>query len=1057
MNNAGINNKNYEFIQAVDGYQLKPSEYYHTLFKNNDFGYRLGVMGCALSHYNLWTQLLDDHEHDYYMIMEDDFTLGDHFLNKLVALEPYFKAQEFIFLSYSMFAAHRNEYKSLYYENNMNNIKMTGLNRNIYIGGFFSYTINKAGAQKMVDYIKLNGIKHGIDYLIKINHNLNAVELQPFITFSNWDETGAGTVDSNIQQKYETMNFDKLTDNIDDDLDIDDVIFEDEADDAELILLKSKFTLYPQLDIIQEQKHHNHSHNLRSLLQKALDNDNCMAVNTLGVFKSYDTAQSLNFAPSKHYMCTDGIYVKNEALSYVNLMTSKNITNSNICFIHSCTLKTHGTKVLEEYISLILSSKLIDQLHALYIINIGEIIDTNLFMNKKIIIINLSRYVLSYEIKTINAIHNFSKRNPNNNILYIHTKGITHVNEIVANVESWARMMLYFLVTKHENCIKLLGEYDVAGCNYSLMPCRHYSGNFWWATTNYISTLNIIGLTEPRHACEFWLLKPAFVKQKTLHNSNVNNYFVNYTPDFYVNTDIMSGIYGMHYYSENLPAIYINKNLSLLNSIKLCLLNDEYDFVTSTGEFKKLTPDIKLNYKEYNYLYIKLKVLLGYEGECTLINVRDKTGVYCFCDDDDNNIDLYDTVYIFSNNNDNIDTDKIKYIPLTNIVHKYNLIRTFSENNPRSKVVIIIHKANISDDIIRKCLNQINKIICHPNFYIANCSYLLTLRYLINDDVHSWISNNNNNTIIKKYHNHNHIKIKMMCNWCSSKDLCKEWSNMYNTDNSWNNNITMTDSDDADYFVIINKPCISNTYYDPKKTIIFQMEPWVNNPSHNWGVKTWNAWATPDPSKFLAVRGRKTEYHNNAFWQLEQTCTQLTNDPIIKTKLISSICSSKYFDEGHIARIDLLKYIESKNDSIIIIDIYNFDNHHQFKNYRGPVTPYIDKSKGMMSYKYYFMIENNYERNFITEKIWEPILCESLVFYYGCPNVSDYINPLAYVQLDINDYEKSFQIIKQAIAEDWHSQRLNIIKAEKKKILEKLAFFPVISEIITEYIHNHKQ
>ena len=110
-----------------------------------------------------------------------------------------------------------------------------------------------------------------------------------------------------------------------------------------------------------------------------------------------------------------------------------------------------------------------------------------------------------------------------------------------------------------------------------------------------------------------------------------------------------------------------------------------------------------------------------------------------------------------------------------------------------------------------------------------------------------------------------------------------------------------------------------------------------------------------------------------------------------------------------------------------------------------------------MSYKYYFMIENNYERNFITEKIWEPILCESLVFYYGCPNVSDYINPLAYVQLDINDYEKSFQIIKQAIAEDWHSQRLNIIKAEKKKILEKLAFFPVISEIITEYIHNHKQ
>jgi hypothetical protein len=38
------------------------------------------------------------------------------------------------------------------------------------------------------------------------------------------------------------------------------------------------------------------------------------------------------------------------------------------------------------------------------------------------------------------------------------------------------------------------------------------------------------------------------------------------------------------------------------------------------------------------------------------------------------------------------------------------------------------------------------------------------------------------------------------------------------------------------------------------------------------------------------------------------------------------------------------------------------------------------------------MMENNFERNYITEKLWEPILCETLVFYYGCPNITDYIN-----------------------------------------------------------------
>jgi hypothetical protein len=227
------------------------------------------------------------------------------------------------------------------------------------------------------------------------------------------------------------------------------------------------------------------------------------------------------------------------------------------------------------------------------------------------------------------------------------------------------------------------------------------------------------------------------------------------------------------------------------------------------------------------------------------------------------------------------------------------------------------------------------------------------------------------------------------------------------------------------------------------------MEPWVNDLSKPWGVKTWSEWAEPDPSKFLAVRGRKTDHHNNAFWQLELTLNDLQNPDLFeKTKVttVSSICSSKYFDEGHIARIDFLKFLEAKDD--LQLDIYNQDNKHGFTNYRGPVSPYIDKSHGIKQYKYYFMMENNYESNFITEKLWEPILCETLVFYYGCPNVANYIDPRAFVQLDVNDFEQSYQIIKQAIKEDWWSQRIEIIKKEKRRILEELAFFPVTDKII---------
>ena len=52
----------------------------------------------------------------------------------------------------------------------------------------------------------------------------------------------------------------------------------------------------------------------------------------------------------------------------------------------------------------------------------------------------------------------------------------------------------------------------------------------------------------------------------------------------------------------------------------------------------------------------------------------------------------------------------------------------------------------------------------------------------------------------------------------------------------------------------------------------------------------------------------------------------------------------------------------------------------------------FDKEKAIIPYKYYFMCENNVEHNFATEKIWEPILCECLAFYWGCPNLEEYID-----------------------------------------------------------------
>ena len=61
----------YEFIKAVDGITLKSTTEIYQLFKIFYYKLTVGVVGCALSHYYLWKQLIDSNK-EYYVIFEDD-------------------------------------------------------------------------------------------------------------------------------------------------------------------------------------------------------------------------------------------------------------------------------------------------------------------------------------------------------------------------------------------------------------------------------------------------------------------------------------------------------------------------------------------------------------------------------------------------------------------------------------------------------------------------------------------------------------------------------------------------------------------------------------------------------------------------------------------------------------------------------------------------------------------------------------------------------------------------------------------------------------------------
>jgi len=299
------------------------------------------------------------------------------------------------------------------------------------------------------------------------------------------------------------------------------------------------------------------------------------------------------------------------------------------------------------------------------------------------------------------------------------------------------------------------------------------------------------------------------------------------------------------------------------------------------------------------------------------------------------------------------------------------------------------------------------------------------------------------------------VRVKMLCNWTNSYNLCNEWKHMSKGDCKWNNVKITHEDNNIDYYIIINKPFNNDDLYISNKTIIFQMEPKCNNSDNSWGTKTWGEWENPDESNFMEVR-KHTNFYNNCTWNIKIDYNDLQNNNIKKSyDYISTICSSKYFDPGHIKRINFLKYIENKNYESFKIDIYGNDNNHKFINYKGSLST-DSKLIGIVPYKYYFMAENNSEYNYITEKFWEPLISECLCFYWGAPNISDYINPNAYVVLDLDDFEKSYNIINDAIINNLWAKRINIIRTEKYKILNYYNFFPTIERVITKDLWKDK-
>lgn len=268
---------------------------------------------------------------------------------------------------------------------------------------------------------------------------------------------------------------------------------------------------------------------------------------------------------------------------------------------------------------------------------------------------------------------------------------------------------------------------------------------------------------------------------------------------------------------------------------------------------------------------------------------------------------------------------------------------------------------------------------------------------------------------------HKKWKIRVLCNWAKSRQLYESWNKLI-TDLP----LVFVEKDE-DYTVIVNAPQ-ENDEYDPSKTIVFGMEP------DTFTGFRWQ-WYN-DRRKFLYFQDQSTM--NNLEWWLSKSRTELLSYIPEKTmnNRTSSIVSSQCIYPGHKLRINFLKQAEK----VLNLDIYGWDNKHDFQSYRGKLENC--KDDGLFPYKYTIAAENTSRDNYFTEKLVDAILAETLCFYWGCRNLTDFLDPLCFIWVDMENVEKGIQTIQKAIQNNEWERRIMVIREMKMRILTKLSFGP---------------
>ncbi len=216
----------------------------------------------------------------------------------------------------------------------------------------------------------------------------------------------------------------------------------------------------------------------------------------------------------------------------------------NYIYFHICTLGPWKT-VVHELFQRVISSGLIDVVEKVHVVVLGVADEVKQALDHpKVTIVFNSKDNSIYERKCLSLLREHADRE-NCRFLYIHSKGIS---KRAIGITDWIELLTYFNIEQHQQCIQELEHFDTVSVNINSAegwvlkrdateqdPAKayHYSGNFWWANSEYIKTLSkTIG---PKYIDpELWIGGGEKKNMLSLWQSGINHYTHRYPRTTYV-------------------------------------------------------------------------------------------------------------------------------------------------------------------------------------------------------------------------------------------------------------------------------------------------------------------------------------------------------------------------------------------------------------------------------------------------------------------------------------------------------------------------------------------